>query len=229
MPELDDQHDGPVFILIDREIPGAQAHFIGIDDRAAGNMAIQHLVSVGCRRIAHIRGRETSTAKSRFDGYREALERNGIQYDERLVISRTNVDTDSTHQGAEAMRILLKQTPRPDGVFCFNDPLAVGAMKEIEAAGLRIPDDIALIGCGKLHYDDSLRVPLSSIDQHSRRMGEQAGELVLALLDSKQKAPPRSHILSPKLVVRASTSRKLAGTLPSTSGSSANGASDAGE
>lgn len=208
MPELIEEPNGPVFILIDRDVPGAQAHFIGIDDCAAGRLATEHLISVGCRRIAHIRGRETSTAESRFVGYREALEKSGIKYDERLVISRTNVDTDSIQQGAQAMRILLKQNPRLDGVFCFNDPLAVGAMKVIEAAGLRIPADIAVIGSGNLHYDDALRVALSSVDQHSRRIGQQAGELVLTLLGSKQRIRPRSHILDPELVVRESTRRQ---------------------
>ena len=92
--------------------------------------------------------------------------------------------------------------------FCRMDPLAVGAMKAIYAAGLRIPEDIAIIGCGNLHYDDSLRVPLSSIDQHSSQMGRQAGELVLSLLEAKHKQQPKSHVLQPELVVRESTSRK---------------------
>src|SRR5438034_11665580 len=72
------------------------------------------------------------------------------------------------------MRRLLSLDPRPDGVFCFNDPLAMGAMNFTLNQGLRIPEDIALIGCGNLHYDDSLRVPLSSIDQHSERIGQEA-------------------------------------------------------
>ncbi|HET6934075.1 MAG TPA: LacI family DNA-binding transcriptional regulator [Candidatus Angelobacter sp.] len=210
MPELVEEQQERIFVLIDRDIPGAHAHFIGIDDKVAGRLATEHLIAVGCRRIAHIRGRETSTAEQRFAGYREALQAHGLEFDENLVISRTKVDTDSTEQGAQATKVLLKQDPRPDGIFCFNDPLAVGAMREIEAAGLRIPEDIALIGCGNLHYDDSLRVPLSSIDQHSSRLGQQAGELVLSLLESKQRPLPRSHILQPELIVRESTSRPSA-------------------
>jgi LacI family transcriptional regulator len=103
------------------------------------------------------------------------------------------------------MQMLLEAKTRPDGVFCYNDPLAIGAMKTILGRNLRIPEDIALIGCGNLHYDDLLRVELSSVDQHSRQIGERAGELVLSLLESKQKSRPRSHILQPELVVRAST------------------------
>ena len=208
LPELEERDADSIFVLIDREIPEARAHFLGIDDKAAGRIATEHLIEVGCRRIAHIRGRETSTAVNRYEGYREALHAHGIEYDDTLVVSRTSVDVGSTEQGAEAIKTLLQRSPRPDGVFCFNDPLAVGAMKAIHAAGLKIPEDIAIIGCGNLHYDDALRVPLSSIDQHSREMGQQAGELVLSLIQAKQKPLPRSYILQPELVVRESTSRR---------------------
>ncbi len=207
LPELESEPNDAVFVLIDRDIPGAPAHFIGIDDKAAGRIATEHLIDVGCRTIAHIRGRDTSTGLQRFEGYREALLARGLGYDERLVVSRTHNDTESTYQGAQAMQILLDRNVRPDGVFCFNDPCAVGAMKTIHAAGLKIPEDIAVIGCGNLLYDEWLRVELSSVDQHSRQIGQQAGELVLSLLEAKQKARPRSHILTPALVIRASTQR----------------------
>lgn len=205
--ELDREQDGEVFILIDRDLPGAHAHFIGIDDKAAGRIATQHLVDIGCRRIAHIRGRDNSPGRDRFAGYVKALSDAGIQFNEDLVVCRSGSDPESPDPGSEAMQSLLERKERPDGVFCCNDPLAIGAMKTIFAAGLRIPEDIALIGCGNLHYDDSLRVGLSSINQHSLQIGERAGELVLSLIDSKERGRPRSYILDPELVVRESTTR----------------------
>jgi len=208
VPELEEPEQDAVFVLLDRKVPGAHAHFLGVDDKAIGRMATEHLIEVGCRRIAHIRGRDTSTAVQRYDGYREALAAHGLEYDESLVVSRSSVDVGSTEQGAEAMKTLLAREVRPDGVFCFNDPLAVGAMRSIHEAGLRIPQDIAIIGCGNLHYDDMLRVPLSSIEQHSRKLGEQAGELLLSLIAAKQKPKPETYILEPELVVRESTGRK---------------------
>lgn len=102
---------------------------------------------------------------------------------------------------------LLSLNPRPDGVFCFNDPLAIGAMHRVLDEGLRIPEDVAIIGCGNLHYDDSLRVPLSSISQHSKRIGEEAGRIALAILNSKVPPKPETVVLHPELVVRASTAR----------------------
>ena len=76
--------------------------------------------------------------------------------------------------------------------------------KKSETEGLRIPEDIAVIGCGNLHYDDSLRVPLSSIDQHSRRIGEEAARLAITILNSKVPLQPEKVVLRPELVVRAS-------------------------
>src|SRR5277367_2987371 len=167
------------FVLIDRDFPGISANFVGVDDEAAGRIATEHLLDIGCRRVAHIRGPEYSTGAGRFEGYRKALLNRGLSCPEDYVISRSIVDTHSLEQGAEAMRLLLRRNPRPDGVFCYNDPLAMGALDAIFEAGLRVPEDIAVIGCGNLHYDSFLRVTLSSIDQHSAEIGQRTADILL--------------------------------------------------
>jgi len=196
------------YVLIDRDLSGLTANFVGINDEKAGWLATEHLIDMGCRRVAHIRGQDNSTGIGRFEGYRQALRHRGIPYSEDYVVRRSFVDTETTRQGAEAMRILLERDPKPDGVFCFNDPLAIGAMGTILEAGLRVPEDIALIGCGNLPNNDCLRVPLSSIDQHSQMIGQRAAELVLNLIESKQAPRARTIILEPSLVVRSSTRKK---------------------
>jgi LacI family transcriptional regulator len=193
------------YVLIDREFPELQANFVGIDDTTAGRIATEHLFDIGCQRVAHIGGRENSTGIRRFDGYKQALQNRGMTYSDNYVVSRMNVDTESTERGAEAMRLLLQCNPRPDGVFCHNDPLAIGAMNTILDAGLKIPEDIAIIGCGNLHYDNCLRVGLSSIDQHSEQIGQLTAEIVLSLIESKEMPTARTIILEPMLVARAST------------------------
>jgi len=196
------------YVLIDRDLPGLAANFIGINDEKAGWLATEHLIHMGCRRVAHIRGQDNSTGIGRFEGYRQALRHHEMAFSEDYVVRRNYVDTETTRQGAEAMRLLLEQDPKPDGVFCFNDPLAIGAMSTILDAGLRIPEDIALIGCGNLPNNDCLRVPLSSIDQHSQMIGQRAAELVLNLIESKQTPLVQTIILEPTLVARSSTQRK---------------------
>lgn len=106
------------------------------------------------------------------------------------------------------MRQLLSLDPKPDGLFCFNDPLAMGAMNYALDHGVRIPEDLAVVGCGNLHYDDSLRVPLSSIDQQSHRIGEEAARIALRILNSKAPRKPETLVLQPELIVRESTQRR---------------------
>ena len=203
------------YILIDRILPGLTANFIGVDDEAVGRLATRHLIDIGCRRIAHIRGPETSTGIRRLEGYKQALAQSKLLLPDNYIITEQQGDTESRQRGAEAMRRLLSLKPRPDGVFCFNDPLAMGAMNFALEAGVRIPDDIALIGCGNLHYDDSLRVPLSSIDQHSRDIGKEAARIALAILNAKTAPAPETVVLKPDLVVRRSTQRRSSKPMPS--------------
>jgi LacI family transcriptional regulator len=209
LERLDEQNEP--FVLIDRQIVGSGANFVGMDDRAAGRLATGHLLEMGCRRIAHIRGRENSTGEDRMWGYAEALEAAGLPVLDSYVIMRDKVDIDSRQQGAEAARRLLELHPRPDGIFCYNDPMALGAMQTILEAGLRIPEDIAVVGCGNLHYDDFFKVPLSSIDQQSNVVGERAGSLILSLIEAKDSRPrARTIVLEPRLIVRASSARRAA-------------------
>lgn len=200
------------YVLIDRKFPKVRSHFVGTDDVSAGRIATEHLIQIGCRRIAHICGRDNSTGHDRLEGYRAALENHGLRYRSEFVIRRPMVDVDSNEQGKRAMEMLLSRKHRPDGVFCYNDPLAIGAMEKILDEGLSIPDDIAVIGCGNLHFDSSLRVSLSSIDQQSELIGRHAGEVLLEIFKSKTPPTPRSIILEPALVTRSSTRRN--GTRP---------------
>ena len=195
------------YVLIDRKFVGLPANFVGLDDERLGSMATEHLIEVGCRRIAHIGAPYISTAIGRFEGYRRALHRHGMQVPSEYYLSEPYADDSGDVIGYDMMRSLLKLTPSPDGVFCHNDPIAFGAMKAVLDAGLRIPDDIAIIGCGNVRHSDRLRVPLSTIDQNSAAIGERAAKLALSLMESKTPLRPETILLEPKLVVRDSTRR----------------------
>ena len=105
------------------------------------------------------------------------------------------------------METLLRLDPRPDGVFCYNDPAAVGAMNAILGAGLRIPEDIAVVGAGNIRYGESFRVPLSSIDVSCCALGESAGKLALSLVNAKARPRTKTILIEPKLIVRQSSIR----------------------
>lgn len=208
-----EKHKKP-YVLIDRTLPGLTANFVGVDDEAVGRLATKHLIDMGCKRIAHIRGPETSTGVRRVEGYKQALKQAKLAIDDAYIIAEPKGDVETKRRGAEAMRQLLSLKPRPDGVFCFNDPLAMGAMNYALDQGVCIPEDLAVIGCGNLHYDDSLRVPLSSIDQHSAQIGERAARVTLAILSSKVPPGPEVVVLRPQLIVRSSTQRRPANAAP---------------
>jgi LacI family transcriptional regulator len=171
---------------------------------AIGEMATRHLLELGRRRIAHIGARNSSPSFDRLRGYHNVLVEAGLSTSDQLVIQRERVEESGDAMGAQMMQSLLKLKPRPDAVFCYNDLTAIGAIEAVFEAGLRVPEDIAIIGCGNLRYANYLRVPLSSIDQSASELGRLAGELALELSAAPDHRP-RSVLVPPKLVARAST------------------------
>ncbi len=190
-------------VLIDRPIPGVAASFVGVDNEAIGKLATGHLIAQGCTRIAHLRGPKLGIAAARLAGYRSALQKHGLPVTSRYIVGARYIDS----SGYSAMRKLLQQSPIPDGVFCYNDPVAIGAMRAIAEAGLRIPQDIAVVGAGNVHYSDVLAVPLTTVDQGTVQIGRQAAELLMEQIGAKRKPRPRKVLISPKLLVRQSTQR----------------------
>ena len=192
------------YVLIDRRITGLKANYVGTKNEEVGYLATEHLIEQGCRRIAHLKGPAVSTAAGRLRGYRRALAKHHLAASAELILDAGHEDA----SGYQAMRRLLKERPRPDGVFCFNDPVAVGAMRAILEAGLSIPQDVAIVGVANMHYSDILRIPLSTVDQGTTQMGEQAAALLLASMASNNPLPPRQLIVPPRLIVRASSQRR---------------------
>ena len=124
---------------------------------------------------------------------------------EEYIVTCDHLEETGVATGRKAMQQLLQLDPRPDAVFCYNDPAAIGAIEATIEAGLAFPSDIAFIGCGNMRYNDYLRVPLSSIDHGTAELGRIAGELALDLAN-KPEQPPRSILVPPTLVARASSS-----------------------
>jgi LacI family transcriptional regulator len=192
------------FLLIDRNFPNLAAHFVGSDDYKAGCLATQHLIDIGKLRIAHIGGRDMSPSLERMRGYRDTLANNGLPVDEEIIVTLERFEETGDSQGHDAMQRLLALDPRPDSVFCYNDLTAIGAMAATREAGLRIPQDIAFVGCGNMRYATYLKTPLSSIDHDTDRLGARAGELALRLAEDAD-LETCSILLEPRLIQREST------------------------
>ena len=189
------------YVLIDRMLLNGKANYVGVKDDKAGTLATEHLIEQGCTRIAHLRGPLVSTGRGRLRGYLRALAKHGLKVPPGYVIRGAHEDG----TGYSAMQHLLQLKPRPDGVFCYNDPVAVGAMKAILEAGLDVPRDIAVVGAGDVRYSNMLRVPLSTLDYGSVQIGESSAELLLECMESKTPLPPKRILFTPRLVVRESS------------------------
>ncbi len=191
------------YVLIDRMPPHMNVNYVGTRDEEVGALATGHLLAQGCARVAHIRGPDTPNSLRRFDGFRETLEKSGRKY----VAEHVAIGGRDDEGGYRAMKQLVNLKRPPDGVFCYNDPVAAGAIKAVLESGLRIPEDVAIIGAGNVHYSDLLRVPLSTIDQGSSTIGETAAKILLDGLGKKIAPPPQCVLIPPRLVIRESSSR----------------------
>ncbi|MEU0052814.1 LacI family DNA-binding transcriptional regulator [Streptomyces sp. NPDC006184] len=177
------------------------------DNYGGARSAVEHLVSRGRRRIAHITGRlDVYGAQRRVDGYRAALRDAGHAADERLIETG-----DFTEEGGRrAMTVLLDRHPDLDAVFAGSDVMAAGARQVLREAGRRIPDDIALVG-----YDDSaiarhMDPPMTSVRQPIEEMGRAMIELLLTDIADRRPAASRGldrrqAVLPTELVTRASS------------------------
>jgi len=213
-PSLDGflgNHVQTPFALIDRPLPHLRASFIGTDDCMGGKLATEHLIELGRKRLAYIGSPDVGPAADRFRGFRMALREHDLELREERVLPRLMNEEPGDEVGYRLMQQLLRQRHRPDGVFCHNDAVAVGAVRAALDAGLGIPDDIAVVGYDNLKYSSFLQIPLTSVDQSTSQLGEAAAQLALDLV-AKKIETPREILLAPTLVVRESTAaKKLAG------------------
>ena len=191
------------YVLIDRRFPNRNASYIGADDEAIGRLATRHLIERGCRRIAHIGGPPNNPGVGRLKGFRDALASAGIALPDSYVVHATD-----DASGYEATRRLLSLNPIPDGIFGYNDPTAAGAMKAILEQGLSIPETIKVVGAGNVHYSDLLRVPLTTVDQNSTAIGNQAAEILMKSIGAKRRKAPTTTVIEPQLIARESTGGK---------------------
>lgn len=201
------QGDTPL-ILLDRYYEGFDAHFVGSDDYNAGKIATEHLLSIGCKRIAHIQGPDNSPGNRRLKGFLDTLRKHDISVPPEYIVKAGSVDVDGDKHGVDALKALFALRKPPDGIFCFNDVIATGVIQQAVEQGTAVPEELAVIGCGNLHFDTLIRVQLSSMDQRSNEIGRRTGKLILELVAEDASRESRKIVLQASLAPRASTDRR---------------------
>lgn len=211
-PVQSDQRDieqlrqsGIPFVLLLRHFNDVACDYVINDNEIAGERATRHLVERGHRRIAHIAGPETvSSARGRLRGYRRALDEGGIAFDSALVRHAPF----TVQGGFAAAMALLDRADRPPAIFAANDLQAIGVLMAARELGIRIPEELALVGGDNIELAEFLEVPLTTFHQPAREIGSLGARILLDRLGGAE-GEPIQHRLTPELIVRKSSGRSL--------------------
>lgn len=190
-------------VLIDREIEDYFTSAVLIDNKKAAFDATNYCINLGHRRIGFISGPlEVKIFLERLKGYRKALEKRGIEFDKNLVEEGSL----TIESGILATRKLLAKKEPPSAIFASSDSMAIGAIKEIQKEGLKVPEDISVVGFDDIPLASLISPPLTTVSQPKYQMGREAMILLLRMIE-EEKASKSKIILETKLVVRKSTSK----------------------
>jgi LacI family transcriptional regulator len=188
------------FVMVGRH-PDERVSYVDVDNVAAARMAVEHLIRLGHQRIATITGPMSMPwSEDRLDGYRQALDANRLPVQDDLIAEG---DLTETHGTVAAQHLLSLSIT---AIFAASDIMAVGALKAIREAGLRVPEDVAVVGFDDVPIASAVEPALTTVRQPIERMGSMAADLLLSLLENPpgEGAPAHRIILPVKLVVRDS-------------------------
>jgi LacI family transcriptional regulator len=192
------------FVFVDRVLPEAEGCSVAVDDVAGGALAAKHLMEAGHSEIAFVNGpSRLAQCADRHEGVRKAVAEAGLPDSAVTVLRVERLDVAS---GRDAGARLLGLPRRPTAVFCANDLLALGVLQTVFAAGVQVPNDLAIVGYDDIEFAAAAAVPLTSVRQPAWRIGATAAELLIA--ETGDDADSHSHqrvVFQPELVVRRSS------------------------
>lgn len=190
-------------VFFDRAVPEIETDKIVVDDFAGGYRVTQHLIDQRYKRIGHLAGPQNlMTYYDRKNGYMEALRKNGIPYDESLVI----INTLTSDEGVTAIQQLMDLPHPPDAVFCGNDTTALSVMIYLRDKGIRIPEDIGIVGFSNEPFSKVVSPSISTIAQPGFIMGQKAAELIIRKIENKERTY-QTITLPTELIIRESSNR----------------------
>lgn len=200
--ELFKKKDVPL-VFFDRILEDMNVSRVTIDDYQAAVNSVEHLITSGCRRIAHFAGpQHIYVYSNRTKGYIDTLKKYKMKVDEGMIFK--GVITRET--GCEAMQKILKMKNPPDAIFSSGDYSALGAMICAREAGWKVPENIAITGFANEPFGEIVDPPLSSIDQQGIEMGRQAAKILIDEIEKNEThEKPISVVIEPKLIIRQSS------------------------
>ena len=196
------QGQGTPVVVLDRRVPCKWVDVVRCDSEDGAYQLVRHLLSLGHRRIAVLSGpQDVSTAMDRVAGYRRALREAGLEPREEWV-RHGQFDRSA---GLEMAQQMLSIAPRPTALFAANNLVAVGALRALRDAGLRVPEDISVVVFDDLTSELVIEPFFTAVDQPAYEMGQTAAELLLARLSGSAPGEYQEILLPTKVVVRRSS------------------------
>ncbi len=201
---------GVPIVFYDRMYNSPTSSKVIVDDYAGAKEAVNHLITEGCKNIVHLVGAPNLIISiDRLRGYKDALKENNMEVKENLIIS---CDSGTFEEGKSVTQKLLSSGIKFDAIFANNDPMAMGAMVAIKEKGLKIPQDIAIVGFSNWFFGELMDPSLTTIDQPGFEMGQEAARLLIKQIDMKEKdlyePAEEIKILKTRLVIRNSSLKK---------------------
>jgi LacI family transcriptional regulator len=189
-------------VLVNRSVDDNALPAVTVDDRAGARLAVEHLLALGHRRIAHLAGpRDVSTGFRRHHGFVETMRDHGVEVDPELVLFSNGF---IEPEGARVCRELIARGAGFTAIVAGNDLMALGCYDALAEHGLRCPQDVSVVGFNDMPFADRFQPALTTVRIPHYEIGAAGAELMLALL-SGEDVPPRQILLDPELVVRDSS------------------------
>lgn len=197
------KRNGIPLVFFNRECNEVLTHKVTIDNQLAAYNAVQHLISIGCERIAYLGGPEIlQINRDRAQGYKEALKEAGLKQDTNLL----RFSTFDRESAMSAARDLLYQSEYPDGILAFSDQMAISVMLAAKERGISIPEQLSIIGFNNEPVGELLEPSLTSIDQPAFAMGQESAKLLLQP-STEFKLNYEKKVLNSFIVIRNSTNK----------------------
>ena len=195
---------GIPLVFYDRVPLDIDVNRIVINDFESAFNATEHLVTNGCKRIAHIAGNQSTTIfKSRFEGYKAALKKHKISFDSSLVGITHNL---TYEEGVVQANKFLEYNNLPDGIFCANDYTAVSALQVFMKAGIKIPEETAIAGFSNYPISRVIEPHITTINDRAYEMGTEAAKLSIRLIEDEEESIKSETIsLKTELIIRESS------------------------
>jgi LacI family transcriptional regulator len=190
-------------VFFDRVVEEIDAHRIVVDDFGGGYLATKHLIEGGAKKIAHIGGPlNLKIYKNRQEGFCKALKEAGLKIDEELIINNSLTHAD----GTKAIKNLIQNNELPDAIFCANDTTALSTIIYLREKGIKVPDEITIVGFSNEPFSELVTPSISTIKQPGFLMGKKAAELIINQINNKKAKPNFKTITMPtELIIRSSS------------------------